>query len=161
IARAEKDGSALPEIHQHDNRKFLTVVKPLQDRNRTIGTLLVSFDFSQLQALMPALEDKLGYVEVIQTFSGQPTVVFSSGNSAHKLGSGHLAQSDIPHFSARFYPAPETDIFSTSAGLLWGIVGAAAVITALLGLVSYLLLNKALQANATAMASRFQAMTLR
>lgn len=161
IARAEKDHDALPEIHQHDNRKFLTVVKPIPGTISPVGTLLVSFDFAALQKLMPQLDASAGYVEVVQTFANQPVPVHSSGDASHKSGSGFTAKGTIPHFSASYYPSAAADRFSASAGLLWGITGTSAVLVALLGLLSFLLLNKALQANATALAAYFQALATR
>ncbi|HVL00941.1 MAG TPA: phosphomannomutase/phosphoglucomutase [Dongiaceae bacterium] len=158
VARAEKDDSALPEIHLHDKKEYLTVAKAVREGDHIVGTLLVSFDFAQIQPLMPQLDGKLGFVEVIQTFSNKPTVLYTSGDEAHKQGEGYLAQSDIQHFSARFYPAAAVDAIGASSGLLWTLIGVAAVIVAGLGLTSHLLLNRALQANATALAAHFQAL---
>ena len=161
IARAEKDDSALPEIHLQEQNKYLTVVKAVRDDNRIIGTLLVSLDFSQIQPLMPQLTGKLGFVEVIQTFSQKPTVLYTSGDAAHKQGEGYPAQSDIMHFSARFYPATAVDAIGASSGLLWTLVGIAAALVAGLGFTSHFLLNRALQTNATALAAHFQALASR
>ncbi|NPU90313.1 MAG: phosphomannomutase/phosphoglucomutase [Gammaproteobacteria bacterium] len=161
VARAEKNDSALPEIHLQEQKKFLTVVKAVQDGNRTIGTLLVSFDFSQIQPLMPQLAGELGFVEVIQTFSQKPTVLYTSGDAAHKHGEGYPAQSDMMHFSARFYPATAVDAIGANGGLLWTLIGVAAALVAGLGFASHFLLNRALQTNATALAAHFQALTSR
>ncbi len=161
IARAEKDDTALPEIHLHGDQKFLTVVKAVKAPGRTLGTLLVSFDFAQIQPLMPALDAKLGFVEIIQTFSGKPAVILASGDSALKQGEGYLASGSIPHFSARYYPAPAADALGASGGLFWAVIGVAAALAAGLGGLSYVLLNKALQANATTLAASFQALVSR
>lgn len=161
IARAEKDVDTLPEIHQFEGRRFLTVAKPIPGAPDPLGSLLVSFDFAALQGFMPKLDPNAGYVEVLQTFANKPIPVHTSGDPRHKTGHGHTARGSIPHFSAVYYPAAEADLFSAQTGLLWGIIGAAVVLVALLGLVSYLWLNKALQINATALAAHFQALTTR
>lgn len=161
VARAEKNDSALPEIHLQEQKKYLTVVKAVQDGSRTVGTLLVSFDFSQIQPLMPQLAGELGFVEVIQTFSQKPTVLYTSGDAAHKQGDGYPAQSDIMHFSARFYPATAVDAIGANGGLLWTLTGVATALIAGLGFASHFLLNRALQTNATALAAHFQTLTSR
>lgn len=161
ITRAEKDNSALPEIHQHDNKKYLTIAKAITDKRGVAGSLLVSFDLAALQKNMPALAANAGYVEVIQTFAKQPIPVMNSGSASHKSGQGYTATGKYPHLSAVYYPSAESDIIGNQSGLLWGIVGACTVLVALFGLVSYLMLNKALQSNATALAAHFQTLTSR
>ena len=161
VARAEREQSVKPEIHFHEKRKFLTVVKPVTGPRGIAGTLLVSFDFAQIQPLLPKLPADQGYVEILQTYSDKPILVYDSGNAGDKQGEGYKAQGTIKHFSAVYYPAPSADLFHAGTGLLWGIIGAAALLVAGLGLLSYLLLNKALQANATALAAHFQALTSR
>lgn len=158
VSRAEKDNSALPEIHLHDKQRYLTLARAVSAGDTIVGSLLVSFDFAQLQTSLPTLAADTGYVEIIQTFANQPVTVFSSGNSAVKGSQVYNAKGSIPHFSAQFYPAPGTDLFAASATLLWTITGIMAVVAALLGLVSFFLLSRALQANATAMAAHFQAL---
>ncbi|MEZ5506884.1 MAG: phosphomannomutase/phosphoglucomutase [Gammaproteobacteria bacterium] len=158
VSRAEKDNSALPEIHLHDKQHYLTIAKAISNGNRIIGSLLVSFDFARLGAELPALPATAGYVEIVQTFSSQPVAVFSSGDNRFKGSQSYSAKGSIPHFSAQYFPAPDTDLFASSATLLWSVTGAMAVVAALLGLISYILLNKSLQANATALAAHFQAL---
>ncbi len=161
ISRAEKDNNALPEVHMHDNKKFLTIARAIPGKRGSAGTLLVSFDLAKLQKNMPTLAAESGYVEVIQTFANQPIPVQSSGDPAFKSATGYSAKGQYPHWSAVFYPAPASDVFAANGGLVWAITGGSTVLVVLLGLLSYMLLNKALQANAMALAAFFQSLTAR
>ena len=158
VAKAEKTQDAAPEIHQHEKKSYLTIVKAITNQDKILGTLLVSFELDALRKQMPALAPEMGYVEVVQTFASSPKVIYSSGNSAHKQGPGYEATSDIKHWSTKFYPAQSLNVVGSYSGLAWGLVGASVVLILLCASISFVMLNKALQTNATALASYFQAL---
>ena len=157
VAKAEKKNTAAPEIHQHDKASYLTIVKAIKDGEKHLGSLLVSFDLKDLRAHMPNLSAELGYVEIIQTFANTPKVIYSSGNQQHKIGSGYEATGNIPHWSARFYPAASSNIIASSSTMVWVLVGISVIMVLVLSATSYFLLNRSLQHNAMAMAAYFQA----
>jgi phosphomannomutase/phosphoglucomutase len=160
VAKAEKKNNAYPEIHQHDNKRYLTIVKAVKNGDVTLGSLLVSFDLQALRQQIPVMDNELGYVEVIQTFAGKANVVYSGGNAQHKSGPGYEVKGDIPHWSAHYYPAAATNIIQNNSTLVWILIGVTIVLVVLLSTTSYLLLNRALQSNATALASFFQSQLL-
>ncbi|AUM12775.1 phosphomannomutase/phosphoglucomutase [Ketobacter alkanivorans] len=161
VAKAEKKNNAAPEIHQHDKKSYLTIVKAIREQDKTLGTLLVSFELSALRKNMSGLDPSLGYVEVIQTFSNQPVVMYSSGNAQHKTGNGYEAKGDIPHWSARFYPAADTNVIANNSAMVWVLVGLSVILVLGFSSASYFMLNRALQTNAMAMAAFFQSQLMR
>ena len=157
VAKAEKKNNATPEIHQHDNQSYLTIVKAIQQGDKIIGSLLVSFELDALKANLPKLNNDQGYVEVIQTFSNKPQVVYASGNQQHKSGAGYEAKGSVSHWSARFYPAPSTNVIASNSTMVWILVAVSVVLVLALSGVSYVLLNRGLQSNAMALAAFLQA----
>lgn len=158
VAKAEKKDNATPEIHSHEKKSYLTIVKAIQNGDKIIGSLLVSFELDALRTQLPELAAETGYVEIIQTFANQPSVVYSSGNAAHKQGAGIEAKGNVAHWSAVFYPSENLNVIGGYMGMAWGLVGASVVLVLLCAVISFVLLNKALQSNATALASHFQAL---
>ena len=157
IAKAEKQREVQPEIHQHDKAGYLTIVQPVLKGEDVLGTLMVSFDLKPLRALLPVMNNEQGYLELIQTFSNQAQVVYAIGNNAHKQGSGYEASGDIAHWSTRFYPAASMNVIQNNMMMAWILIGVALVMVFAMSVTSYFLLNGALQTNATALASFFQA----
>lgn len=157
IARAEKNDPLQPEIHLHDKKAFLTIVQPVLNGKRAIGTLLVSYDLAPLRKLLPEVPAERGYVELIQTFANKPQVVYSLGNRQHKQGEGYSAKGAVEHWSARFYPAAASNVIGSGMTMIWVLFGIGLVLALILTGASYMLLNSALQNNATALASFFQA----
>ena len=157
VAKAEKKNNATPEIHLHDKQSYLTIVKAIKDGDKTLGSLLVSFELKALRKHIPELAPELGYVEIIQTFSKTPKVMYSSGNQQHKTGAGYEATGDIPHWSARFYPAANSNVIASSSTMVWILVGISVILVLVFSATSYMLLNRSLQHNAMAMAAYFQA----
>lgn len=157
VAKAEKKNNATPEIHQHDKQSYLTIVKAVKEGDKTLGSLLVSFDLKSVRTHMPVLAPEQGYVEIIQTFSNTPQVIYSSGNQQHKSSAGYEASGDIPHWSARFYPAASSNVIASSSTMVWILVAISVVLVLVFSATSYVLLNRSLQHNAMAMAAYFQA----
>ncbi len=158
VATAERKNDAIPEVHVHDNKAYLTIVRAVIDGEKVLGTLLVSFDLETLRKQIPKLDPSLGYVELIQTFAKKSNVIYQSGQASHKQGPGTEAKGAIPHWSARFYPAAELDVGARHSSLAWILIGVGAVLSLLCGILSFILLTKALKANATTLASHFQAL---
>jgi len=153
VAKADKKNDAEPEIQLHEKKAYLTVVQAIEVEDRILGSVLMSFDLEQVRSQMPALKADMGYVELLQTFADKATVLYHSGGAQHKQGTGFTAKGSVPHWSARFYPATS----STSSMLAWILVAVSVVLVTLLSATSYLLLNRALQSNAMALAGFFQA----
>ncbi|MBA53237.1 MAG: phosphomannomutase [Pseudomonadales bacterium] len=157
VAKADKKNNAVPEIHQHDNQSYLTIVKGIQEDDKILGSLLVSFDLDALKANLPKLAPELGYVEIIQSFSNKPQVMYTSGDQRHKAGAGYEVKGSVPHWSARFYPAASTNIIASNSTMVWILVAVSVVLVLALSGTSYFLLNRSLQHNAMALAAFMQA----
>ncbi|MEE2733626.1 MAG: phosphomannomutase/phosphoglucomutase [Pseudomonadota bacterium] len=157
VAKSDKKNNAVPEIHQHDNRSYLTIVKAVRSGEKIIGSLLVSFELDALKASLPELKAEQGYVEVIQTFSNKPQVMYTSGNPQHKTGPGYEAKGQVPHWSARFFPAASTNIIASGSTTAWILVAVSVILVLALSGTSYFLLNRSLQSNAMALAAFLQA----
>lgn len=160
IRRAEKNEPHPPEVHLQNGTYYLNIAVALLKNEKPLGTLLISYDFQRLKDLLPALPNELGYVEIVQQFgSAAPFTIYQSGNSQLKSNTPISVGGKYPHWDGVFYNGDIINAPASYISLLAGATGVALVVIIAFTFISNLLVNKALQLNATKLTTSFNDLT--
>ena len=63
IRNVESGRPSLPEVHKTPGGAFLSIVKPVRDGEKIIGTFYVAFEFAAVSQRLGTLPPRIGYLE--------------------------------------------------------------------------------------------------
>lgn len=160
INRAEKGEEPSPEIHPHGKERFLTLAAAIKDGNKVLGSIFATFNLKTITDHLPPVENTWGYLELTQQFGNNDKLVFfSAGNKSARNNQAQAIDGPITHWQASFYPSIATNIPARNGEFFYGLGGALIILVVFFSVLSYLLLKRALNQNATKLARTFNALT--
>jgi phosphomannomutase/phosphoglucomutase len=153
IRNVESGRPSLPEVHKNPAGAFLSIVKPVRNGEKIIGTLYAAFEFAAVSQRLGALPPRIGYLEWEQQFGNLPPyVIVQRGDSSLAGGEPLKMNLEEAHWVIKAWPLAEAENASSLSDKLWlaGIIGA--LVCAGLGFVGMQLCSRVVNRDAEQLA---------